>query len=345
MDTITQIALGAAVGEAVLGRKVGNKALLWGAVAGTIPDLDVLASPFFNEMEMLGIHRGFSHSVFFAMIFAPVFGWLTYRYYEKKIQNASWREWGWLFFWGIFTHPLLDAFTCYGTQFFQPISDYPVALSSVFIIDPVYSLPLIIGLLFILRLGRKSEKRRIINYAILAFSTAYLLVSFAIQLYVENTFKTQLTAQGIAYKATFATPLPLNIFLWMGLAQSEDTVVAGVYSIFDGDAPIQFQHVPRNSELLAGKMDQRAIRQLFWFSRGFYHVKEKAGTLYFHDMRFGRNDFWFKETGDYIFTFRLIPSPNNAAEIVNFKHERPPFLGSDNTLLKRFWERIWGVKD
>ena len=42
MDSLTQIVLGAAVGEATLGRKVGNKALLWGAIAGTIPDLDVV---------------------------------------------------------------------------------------------------------------------------------------------------------------------------------------------------------------------------------------------------------------------------------------------------------------
>jgi len=42
MDSITQIVLGAAVGDAVLGKKIGNRAMVWGAIAGTIPDLDVL---------------------------------------------------------------------------------------------------------------------------------------------------------------------------------------------------------------------------------------------------------------------------------------------------------------
>ena len=34
MDAVTQIALGAAVGEATLGKKAGNKAVVWGAIAG-----------------------------------------------------------------------------------------------------------------------------------------------------------------------------------------------------------------------------------------------------------------------------------------------------------------------
>ena len=45
MDTITQMALGAAVGEAVLGRKMGGRAMLWGAALGTLPDLDIIINP------------------------------------------------------------------------------------------------------------------------------------------------------------------------------------------------------------------------------------------------------------------------------------------------------------
>ena len=76
MDSLTQIVLGAAVGEAVLGRKVGNKAILYGAIAGTIPDLDIFASYFTDTVSALAIHRGFTHSILFSVLFAPVFvGW------------------------------------------------------------------------------------------------------------------------------------------------------------------------------------------------------------------------------------------------------------------------------
>ena len=63
MDSLTQIVLGAAVGEAVLGRKIGNKAILWGAIAGTIPDLDVLSKLFVDDVTANEWHRGFSHSI------------------------------------------------------------------------------------------------------------------------------------------------------------------------------------------------------------------------------------------------------------------------------------------
>ena len=70
MDSLTQITLGAAVGEVVLGKKVGNRAMLWGAVGGTIPDLDVFSNFFTDEITALAFHRGITHSIFFS-VFAP----------------------------------------------------------------------------------------------------------------------------------------------------------------------------------------------------------------------------------------------------------------------------------
>ena len=58
MDSITQIVLGAACGEAVLGKKIGNRALLFGAIGGTIPDLDVFVGKwlFNNEIDAMAFH-------------------------------------------------------------------------------------------------------------------------------------------------------------------------------------------------------------------------------------------------------------------------------------------------
>ena len=66
MDSLTQLALGAAVGEIVLGKKAGNRAMLWGAVGGTIPDLDILANFITDEMTALAFHRSITHSFLFA---------------------------------------------------------------------------------------------------------------------------------------------------------------------------------------------------------------------------------------------------------------------------------------
>ncbi|MEM6335335.1 MAG: metal-dependent hydrolase, partial [Bacteroidota bacterium] len=65
MDSATQIILGASVGEAVLGRRVGTKAAVWGAFGGLLPDLDILAYPFLDTVGELYVHRGFTHGVLF----------------------------------------------------------------------------------------------------------------------------------------------------------------------------------------------------------------------------------------------------------------------------------------
>ena len=70
MDSLTQIVLGAACGEVVLGKKIGNKALFFGAIGGTLPDLDVFVGKWLysNEIQAMAFHRGFMHSIQFAVI-------------------------------------------------------------------------------------------------------------------------------------------------------------------------------------------------------------------------------------------------------------------------------------
>ena len=346
MDTITQIALGAAVGEAALGKKVGNKAVAWGAVGGTIPDLDVLIMPFVSEVQALAIHRGFSHSITFAILFAPVFGWIIHKIHRNAA--ATWKDWSWLAFWTVFTHPILDSFTVYGTQLFQPFSDYPVAWNSIFIIDPAYTLPLLAGVITVCFLRRNASLRRKINYAALALSTFYLLLGFAIKLHVQSVFETSLNQQQISYNHIMNANTPFNIFLWMGIAETEETQWVGLYSIFDKDTNIQFQEIPKNKNLIAAAMNQPAIKRLMWFSRGYYTVKEHNGTLYFNDLRFGRSDIWLDNDGRYIFSFELQSEHEQPNQITGFQRKQPEFVGTDEganefqRLLARLLVRMWG---
>ena len=97
MDSLSQLVLGAAVGEAVLGKKIGNKALLWGGIAGTIPDLDVLTRPFLDIVEEVEFHRSISHSIFLFIFLAPLMGYIVHRWSKDKYRTTM-REWGILFF-------------------------------------------------------------------------------------------------------------------------------------------------------------------------------------------------------------------------------------------------------
>ena len=93
MDSLTQIVLGAAVGEAAGGKKLSNKAMFWGAVGGTIPDLDVFFGHWleqigiFDSMDELAFHRGISHSIFFAVIASFILGWIVHKHYKNPKRH------------------------------------------------------------------------------------------------------------------------------------------------------------------------------------------------------------------------------------------------------------------
>ena len=129
MDSVTQAALGGAIGELMLGKKLGKKAAAIGAVIATIPDLDVIFMPFISDLQRLTIHRGYSHSILFSMVGAFLITYLLSRIKSTKhITKTRLWTFSWL---TLFTHMLLDAFTTYGTQLFLPLSDYRVGFDSI----------------------------------------------------------------------------------------------------------------------------------------------------------------------------------------------------------------------
>ncbi|MCB0275510.1 MAG: metal-dependent hydrolase [Calditrichaeota bacterium] len=341
MDTVTQIALGAAVGELALGRKIGNRAMVYGAIGGIIPDLDILITPFFSETAALGIHRGYSHSLLFAFVLAPIAAYLLRKYHPAR--EVRWHQWFNLAFWSVFTHPILDAFTTYGTQLFLPFSNYPVAFSSVFVIDPLYTLPLIIGLILSWRLARENPTRRTINMVTLGISSAYLLLGLGLKQVVESRMEDGLRAAGITPQRLYSNPGPFNTLLWFGMAEAGDTLWVTHYSLLDDDEVIRFRPIPKNAHLIAASLDEAAIRRLLWFSRGFYTITTRDGQLYFNDLRFGRADFWMGSQADYVFRFRLVPG-ENPGEVRGFERQSPSFQATQGTA-KRLFNRILGRKE
>ncbi len=339
MDSLTQAVLGAAVGEAVLGKKVGNKAAAWGAVAGTLPDLDVLLNPFLNDVTQLVFHRSLTHSFLFVVLLTPVLGWVIARFYRDG--PATWRYWSWLSFAVLFTHPLLDCFTTYGTQIFFPFSTYPVSFSSIFVIDPLYTLPLIVGLFLALRNRPEAPKRRLANYLGLSFSCLYLLVTLVNKTIVTATFAEALEQQGLAYERIATRPTPLNALLWVAQADDGDGFWVGLYSLLDGDRPIDFQRLDNNEHLLDGLTDHPDVQRLRWFSCGYFTVERKDSVLVFNDIRFGRSDGWLRDEGAYVFSFHIQRDPTDTTRVTTI--EQIPFTSSlDRTTWRPLLARIGG---
>lgn len=341
MDTITQITLGAAVGEAVLGRRAGYKAPLWGAVFGVVPDLDILANPFLDEVQQIIAHRGISHSIFLCVLASPLFGWALS--HIKWNRDVDWKPWSWLVFWVISTHIFIDVCTSYGTQVFQPFSNYAASFNSIFIIDPFYTVPLLIGILTALFLKGNSNKRRWANYLGLGISSCYMLLGFGLKWHVNTIFEENFQRKNISVTRYMTTPAPLTEFLWTGYAESDDQVFAGLYSIFDEDVEIEFIEIPKRSNLISPYENDLAVRRLLWFSNGYYSVQKRAGGVIFTDLRFGRSDLWLSgtdSTAPYVWNYKLNFN-EDSTRVTGFQHFEPAFNTRSDTFGKLI-ERIFG---
>ena len=338
MDSLTQIVLGAAVGEVVLGRKVGNKAMLWGAIAGTIPDLDVLVKLFTDDIVRANeVHRGFSHSIFFCILFAPLFGWLVSKLYKK--DNTTWKDWSKLMFWGLFTHPLLDAFTTWGTQLFWPFT-YKISFKNIFVVDPLYTVPFLICVIVAMFYKRKNPKRRKINLLGIYLSSGYMLITLCIKWYTYDVFQKSLNEQNITYSEIQTKPTPLNTILWNANIETKDAYLIGSYSMFDNDRDVNFFEFKKNYHLLYDIKNESIINRLIKLTQGWYTIqKTPEGELYFNDLRFGLMG--IEGTSEkFIFRYNLIR--DSKGKLIATQEDPKP--KDAKPLLKRLWLRILGNK-
>jgi inner membrane protein len=339
MDSITQITLGAAIGEAVLGKKIGYRAAAWGALLGTVPDLDVLANPFLDSVAEIRFHRGFTHSVLFCLFASPLFGILIDS--VQKRWEVGWKKWTQLVFLILFTHILLDVQTTYGTQVFYFFTDRPVTTDSIFIIDPVYTLTLLIGLIPALFINRQSALRSVINKCGLLVSTLYLVWALGIKAHVHSVFDASFEHQYGYYEKIKTTPNGPSTFLWTGYVIYEDTVYQSIYSIFDDDTDLQFRAIPRNSELIDGFENDRAVETLLWFSHGYYTVRRESDKLVFYDLRFGRSDLWLTNNEDAEFVWQNYILFDEEGNATSFDQAEPSF-SARSSIFSRFIDRIKG---
>jgi len=300
MDSLSQIALGAAVSVAVMGRRTAVwKAALWGAVAGTLPDLDVFIDHG-DPIRNMVLHRAQSHALFWLTLFS-----LPLAAGVARVGGgwALWRRWTLAMWLALVTHPLLDAMTVYGTQLALPFSNHPYGVGSVFIIDPLYTLPLLFGAGWALA-GRGSRRGMAANAAGLAISTAYLAWSVAAQQHVSQIARASLARQGIQADRLLVTPTPFNTVLWRVVVVSGDAYQEGFYSLLDNTDPsgktprITFNAYPRGNALAASWSAVEGVQRLRHFTQGFYALREDAGRVLISDLRMGQEP-------SYVFTFAV----------------------------------------
>lgn len=281
MDSFTQIALGIAIAEVCAGKKLKNKTVLYGAILGTIPDLDVVVGLFLNPVDAILIHRGISHSLFLFLFLSPVLGWIISKTERDKINFVQATR---MAFWCLFTHVLLDMFTSWGTQILWPLN-YRFALKTIFVIDPLYTIPLVIALIMTWKTKNGVLRKKYITRG-LSISSAYLLLSCFIKVYALNQFEKALTKQGIQYTEIIVKPTAFNLILWnANVATSEDYLLSD-YSLLDTQ-PILFTVYSKNKVLESQLKGNSDFEKLKKSSEGWYIISKKNQSLYFNDLRFG----------------------------------------------------------
>ena len=340
MDSLTQIVLGAACGEAVLGKKIGNKALLFGAIGGTIPDLDVFIGRLFyaNEIQIMAFHRGFMHSFLFAILGCFVFGWITFNLYNsrKRIGTTTQNDWVQLFFWSIFTHPILDSFTPYGTQLFTPFSDYRVAFNTIAVADPAYTVPFLLCMIILMFFNRKRSRRTWWLKAGIVVSSVYMGFTVMNKIYMDSVFKKSFEKEGIAFYRYSTQPTILNNMLWYGVAESDDQYYVSYYSLFDSkNYTSQILPIPKTHHIL--DMSDPNLRLLPWFSNGYYNLKKGKNKeeFIYTDLRYPMLN--PKDPNSSVFNFTIYDN-NGAWDILPFRGTTP---NSNDFMV--FFERIKGI--
>lgn len=335
MDSLTQIVLGASVGEAVLGKKVGNKAILWGAIAGTLPDLDVLLRYFTDEISSTQMHRGFSHSIVFAVLIAPLLGWIAKKIHFK-LKDVSFKDWTKLFFLTTVTHPLLDAHTTWGTQFFWPFN-YRLAYQNIFVVDPLYTLPFLMFLIIVMTLKKDNPKRSKFNTVGLSVSSTYLLLTLIFKWISFQEFKEGLENQKIEYVEIDTKPSPLNSILWSSLIETDKGYRTAYYSLFDKQEITYSKEFLKNHHLLEPYLEQKVIKQLIDISAGWYRIEEKNGKLLFWDLRFGQMGMDVNNAS-FLWYYELNIEENGNVSAI----KRQPEIKNFKLVFKELFNRIKG---
>ncbi|MFO7868889.1 MAG: metal-dependent hydrolase [Bacteroidales bacterium] len=312
MDIFTQIILGSSVGGMIASKKIGNKAFLWGAAISVIPDLDMLIVPFLETTKGVLVHHGFSHSVFFFLLVAPFLGLLIKRLENKTDYTLA--QWTSFSFFILLTHSFLDVFTTYGTGLLEPFWDKRFALSSISVVDPFFTVPLLVFFIIALRSPERRLKKAF-SWVAVFVSVLYLSFTFLNKLYIQSEFEQYLVEEDVRYDRTEVFPQVGSNFTWNCIAQDRDgfwVKKESNFTRYDSDMQLYL----RNDYYMFDYLHDERIKNLQRFSKGYYSALERYdGTVDFRDLRFGK--FVTEHNGPFVFTFRIIPDTEKRLERID----------------------------
>lgn len=304
VDLITQAALGASIGELMMGKRLGNRALAWGALFGCLPEiLEWLPSPFLDTAREIACGRGLGHS----LILLPLASWgiargLVKLWTREKIQLAE----AWRFVFAVWAaHVLVDCFSVEGAALGWPFSIRRMAFNILPDIDFLFTAPLVVTVIWLAFLkdtngkkprGKKSappSRRRKLCYWGLGLSASYTLLAVGLKFVASAGFEADLARRKTVLVRRMESPTPYNLLLWRSVVDRGSEFWVGYRSIFEWhETPLRWTVYLKDADDLAKVADLRETKTLRSATDGWWIARTDVKGAWLGDLRFCETRTW-----------------------------------------------------
>jgi inner membrane protein len=275
LDPLTQGVLGAALPQSISNKKSLGVIGIVGFLSGLAPDLDILIRSESDPILFLEFHRQFTHSLIFipfgGLICALVLHFLISKRFKIRFKDT------WIYSTlGYATHGLLDACTSYGTLLFWPFSQTRIAWNNISIIDPLFTLPLLI---LIVIAGLKQKR----IFAVIAILWAVFYLSLGVYQKNEAIKVSKTIAKSRGHDASRINVKPSigNILLWKSIYETQDKFYIDAIrlgwspKIFNGESIDKINIQSAFPWLMLKSQQAKDIKRFKWFSNGYIAINPK----------------------------------------------------------------------
>ncbi|MGE9270977.1 MAG: hypothetical protein ACQKBU_09270, partial [Verrucomicrobiales bacterium] len=233
----------------------------------------------------------------------------------------------------------------YGTQVFCPFSGRPVSFDNLWIIDPLFTLPLLVavvwGLLIEVKRWRKGVGVKMTAVCI-GLSSCYVGLSFWAKASVSSHVVADFEARGMAWERKKESPAPFSILLWRAVVERDNEFWVGYRSLLDGDRSIVWTIYPKQHEAAKRWEEASEVASVVRFSDGWFIARETRRGVWLVDMRFGAYREWDDRGLELrpIFAWEYQWDGRGDPLKSRMKEDR-----DSGEMLKRMWGRIWGERE
>ena len=328
MDPLSQGIVGSIAAQQPANKKVILLSIILGFLSGMAPDLDIFIRSSNDPLMSLEFHRQFTHSLIFIPVGGLICSAFFYFLFAKK-QNLTFKTTYLYCTLGYGSHGLLDSCTSYGTQLFWPFSDTRIAWNTISIIDPLFTIPLLIIVVLTIFKRKMILARASLLWVIFYLSLGYLQHERAEKLAYSIAETRKHVVKRIEVKPSIA-----NLLVWKVIYETKekyyvDAVKIGLKNeILEGTSIDKLNVVESFPWLDKNSQQAKDIKRFSWFSNGYLAIsKENPNRII--DIRYSMlpneiHGLWGIE----------ILEKNNQKEHVKYFFNRE----NNNLALKKLWK-------